>query len=238
MFEYFDDDLGVVVVKYHASAKRFIARRVGEQIHVTAPYGFNPGKIPGIIADMKPRLMQLSPRKKELIDEQFTLQTHTFSVKICRTNLFEDKIKMSLANQILTIHIPETADLNKERVQSVLREMIKLAIRQEAKRILPQKTKMFAKKFGLQYKGVKINSSKGRWGSCSREKNINFSFFLLLLPEKYIDYVVLHELAHTKELNHSDRFWNLLSGFCGEDARLISKELKRNIPQSVELLYD
>jgi predicted metal-dependent hydrolase len=73
---------------------------------------------------------------------------------------------------------------------------------------------------------VKINSSRGRWGSCSAKKTINLSLFLLLLPQHLIDYVLLHELCHIREMNHSVRFWKLLDSFTDEKALQLREELK------------
>ena len=69
---------------------------------------------------------------------------------------------------------------------------------------------MLSMQHNLPYKSVKINSSSGRWGSCSTRGNINLSYYLVLLPKHLIDYVLLHELAHTREMNHGKRFWALL----------------------------
>ena len=73
---------------------------------------------------------------------------------------------------------------------------------------------------------MKINSSRGRWGSCSARKDINLSYYLVLLPFRLIDYVLLHELCHTREMNHSERFWQLLDRFTGGKALALRKELK------------
>lgn len=61
---------------------------------------------------------------------------------------------------------------------------------------------------GVQYEKVKVNSAKTRWGSCNSRENINFTYRLIFAPEDVIDYVVVHELAHLKEMNHSHRFWS------------------------------
>lgn len=66
----------------------------------------------------------------------------------------------------------------------------------------------YAKIAGFTYKSIKITDAKKRWGSCSSKGNLNFSWRLIMAPLKVVDYVVVHELAHLEEKNHSKRFWN------------------------------
>ena len=79
-----------------------------------------------------------------------------------------------------------------------------------AKTILPLKAARFAKIMGLKYGRITITSAKKRFGSCSSKGNIAFSYLLMLYPEEAIDYVVVHELAHLVEMNHSKRFYALI----------------------------
>ena len=99
------------------------------------------------------------------------------------------------------------------------------ALRRNAKIVLPPRLYMLSMKHGLPYEQLKINSSKGRWGSCSAKKHINLSCYLMLLPSHLIDYVLLHELAHTKEMNHSEKFWALLDKLTDGKAKALRKEL-------------
>ena len=64
---------------------------------------------------------------------------------------------------------------------------------------------------GLKYNSVRINGAKTRFGSCSAKKNISYSYRLMAYPEEAIDYVVVHELAHLVEMNHSPRFYNVIA---------------------------
>ena len=91
----------------------------------------------------------------------------------------------------------------------------------------PPRLDRLSKQCGLPYASVKINSSQGRWGSCSTKKDINLSYYLVLLPSYLIDYVLLHELCHTREMNHSERFWSLLNQFTEGKALALRGELKK-----------
>ncbi|MCL2401523.1 MAG: M48 family metallopeptidase [Oscillospiraceae bacterium] len=79
-----------------------------------------------------------------------------------------------------------------------------------AKHLLTHKTAAFAEQMGVTPSAVKINSAKSRWGSCSGKNSINFSWRLIMADEGVIDYIVVHELAHIRELNHSPRFWAIV----------------------------
>lgn len=76
-----------------------------------------------------------------------------------------------------------------------------------AMEIFPERTAYFAEKMGVTYGRITIREQKTRWGSCSQAGNLNFNWKLVLMPPEILDYVVVHELAHRKEMNHSPRFW-------------------------------
>jgi len=99
-------------------------------------------------------------------------------------------------------------------------------LRKEACDYLPVRLNQLAVQFGFTYHRVRISQSRGRWGSCSSKKNINLSLYLMTLPLHLIDYVILHELCHTKEMNHGPSFWALLDEVTGGKARSLRAELR------------
>lgn len=80
-------------------------------------------------------------------------------------------------------------------------------LRKEAKIFLPKRTEELAEIYNFQYKKVYIKNQKTRWGSCSHVNNINLNINLMRLPKHLIDYVILHELMHTRHKNHGPKFW-------------------------------
>lgn len=83
-------------------------------------------------------------------------------------------------------------------------------LRRQAAIELPSRVVFFAQKLGVTYGRITIRTQKTRWGSCSGKGNLNFNSLLMLAPESVRDYVVVHELCHLKEMNHSRAFWQLV----------------------------
>lgn len=78
----------------------------------------------------------------------------------------------------------------------------------KARKYILERVAYFAEHMGVTYGRITIRNQKTRWGSCSSKGNLNFNCLLMLTPAEIIDYVVVHELCHRKEMNHSGAFWN------------------------------
>jgi len=86
-----------------------------------------------------------------------------------------------------------------------------LVYKKPAARLVLKKVNHFNKTYRFKFSKISIRNQRTRWGSCSSRGNLNFNYKIIFLPEKMIDYIIVHELCHLKELNHSDRFWELVS---------------------------
>ncbi len=90
-----------------------------------------------------------------------------------------------------------------------------------------QRVEFFNQQYGFSYNAIRIKNQKTRWGSCSRKGNLNFNYKILFLSEAVRDYIIVHELCHLKEFNHSKKFWNLV-GQAFPDYADIKKKLKQS----------
>lgn len=99
---------------------------------------------------------------------------------------------------------------NKQRILS--EEEIK-ALKEKARTYITQRVAYYSDIMGLRASRVKISSAVTRLGSCSATNSLNFSYRLMLLPDELIDYIVVHELAHIKEKNHSARFYDVVASY-------------------------
>lgn len=96
--------------------------------------------------------------------------------------------------------------LEAESTEKLTREKV-IALAEEALKIIPARVEYFAKVIGVTYGKITIRNQKTRWGSCSSKGNLNFNCLLMLAPPEVLDYVVVHELCHRKQMNHSKAFW-------------------------------
>jgi predicted metal-dependent hydrolase len=88
------------------------------------------------------------------------------------------------------------------------------------------KVQQWNKFYGFSYSRVSIKNQKTRWGSCSKKGNLNFNYKIIYLPENLVDYLIVHELCHLKEMNHGRNFWQLVSQTI-PDCKKLRYELRR-----------
>lgn len=108
----------------------------------------------------------------------------------------------------ITEHLNKAKERQKkaEDVQKLTIDEVK-QLADLALKVIPEKTRYYAESMNVQYGRITIRNQKTRWGSCSGKRNLNFNCLLMLAPDEVIDYVVVHELCHLIEMNHSKAFW-------------------------------
>lgn len=221
-----DKELGRILIRVNVRARRLTFRTKADGVHATVPPGTPLAEIEKAIDRLRPRLKEARKQQRSpLIDLNYRIDTEFFKLTLVTGQRTRFLSRSELGE--MQIVCPPDADFSDERLQEWLRKVIEEALRRNAKIILPPRLYMLSTKYSLPYKRVKINSSNGRWGSCSAGGSINLSCYLVLLPKHLIDYVLLHELAHTREMNHGEGFWNLLNRLTDGKAEALRTELKQ-----------
>lgn len=119
-----------------------------------------------------------------------------------------------IAVSVLKMQAVEPTPLQKEKSPSEKR--LEAIYREAAKEYFPKRVSYFSHVLGVSYGKITIRDQKTRWGSCSSKGNLSFNWRLILAPPNILDYVVVHELCHRKEMNHSPRFWALVESVMPE----------------------
>ena len=166
--------------------------------------------------------------KEERVQTKFTPETD-FGTYSRRVQLIPDNrqnVRVKVRPEVVEIYYPATRDINDAVVQEVIRKAVEHAWKVEAHEVLPARVKALAEQHTLKYKRLSIRSSRTCWGSCSADNSLNLSLHLMHLPDHLIDYVILHELCHTRYKNHGAAFWALLDELTGGKARLYDRQMK------------
>lgn len=224
-----DKELGKIVVTINTRAKRFIFKMKSGQLYATIPPGCKVQDLEQAINNCREGLLKMKRNGEVKKDKTMIIPGRKL-----RTRSTEILISTERRSDFLSTHSPGCykiccpldTDFAKDNVQQVLHNSICRLLRFEAKRYLPGRLNELAGKYKFEITGVTINSSRTRWGSCSSARKINLSLYMMLLPDHLIDYILLHELCHTVEMNHGDRFWKLLNKCSDGRSDALRDELK------------
>lgn len=139
------------------------------------------------------------------------------------------KPTVKIVQQHIVATLPHGQDVADQASQDAIRDVVAEALRKQAKAYLPRRLKTLAAEGGFFYNKVRFSHANGRWGSCSTNGTISLNIALMKLPDELIDYVLYHELCHTKEMNHSDRFWQHVAAH-DIHYKLHRRQLKKHTP--------
>lgn len=209
-------DVGDVLVRHNSRARRIsIKVKDGEVILVIPPFVDDGVALEFLHKNKLFVTESLKKSKSKIVffDEKTNYKTLTFSLNINRTD--KELGRAYLKKDVLTIEIPQKMPISSDKTQKMIQKILLAAMKIEAKKVLPTRVSDLAARFGFKFKAVNIRLSRTRWGSCSSQGMVSLSVYLMRLPSELIDYVILHELCHTKEMNHGPRFWSLLDSVCG-----------------------
>ncbi|MBI5152823.1 M48 family metallopeptidase [Candidatus Peregrinibacteria bacterium] len=101
-----------------------------------------------------------------------------------------------------------------------------LESKSRAKKLVREKLIRFNRIYNFSFRKIAIRNQGSRWGSCSKKANLNFNYKIIFLPENLADYLIVHELCHLKEMNHSKKFWELVAKTVPE-YKTFRKQLKK-----------
>ncbi len=224
------ESIGTVTVYKRRGVRRINLRVSGSVIKVTQPIwlpystGLNFAESQTAwITEQKAKTTRPQLKNGQLIGKRHTLY---FKAGIKEKTTVND-------SQIIVTH-SSLLDSTDSQVQSIAVSAIKRALKKEAEQLLPSRLKLMAETYGFKYESVRIRSMSSRWGSCTNNKTITLNCYLMMLPWSLIDYVLLHELTHTKHLHHGKSFWAAMKDIM-PDTDKRKKELKNHQSQILPL---
>ena len=207
-----DPEFGEITVSYKASARMMrISVGTDGRLKASAPNYTPLFAVKAMVAAQRDQI-------RSLYTAQNTPQSYQHGDIIGKSHHLvivpigtSKKADSRIQGQNIIIHVPTNTPVSSPHVQRVIRDAAIQALRIEAKAYLPRRLKELAKNNGYTYERVRFSHAGTRWGSCSSTGTISLNIALMKLPNELIDYVLSHELAHTRHMNHSAAFWREVS---------------------------
>lgn len=216
---------GRIRIVVNRRAKHIIMRAMPDAIRITVPPAATAGDIENALKRHGDALKKKQEQQqRRFIDTHYRIDNENFCFSIAEHS--GKNFIMSSKGRETTLLCPTGTDYAKR--EDWLREVVKKAVTKAAKKMLPTRLQALAEKHGLKYSKCSIRDTHTRWGSCNTKGNISLSIYIMLLPDRLVNYILLHELCHTVHMNHGDGFWKLLDELCGTDSKALRRELKRH----------
>ena len=159
--------------------------------------------------------------KKYIDGESFNILGETYYLKLIEGK--NKRAKTRINNSFLEIIAKEIMNFSKDSIKKEVQAFCKKYF----KNLCIDKSLYYAEKYNVKFNKVTVKNHKSKWGSCSSTKNLNFDWKLIFCPESVVDYVIIHEVSHLLQMNHSKRFWDLVKIEC-PDYKTQRKWLREN----------
>ncbi len=224
-----DDEFGRVRVRFNKQARRFTFRAQSDGLVLTCNPMSSESDIRNALDRLRPKLrdmLESSKTRKEqlMLRPGYRLANDIFELRWHREE--EGRLYVSHKQGIMAVHYVESVDFETPIIQRWLVAQLSHNLGQQAKSLFPKRLAELAQENGFSYSCVRIRETHSRWGSCSSRGSINLNSHLVLLPRHLRDYVMLHELCHTREMNHSPKFWALLDHITGGNNKKYRAEIR------------
>ena len=222
---------GLVTVRKSKKAKRISIRiRHDQPVEVVIPWwtSYNRGKAFALQKKdwIQKHTDRLSGMREKIITHHTIIHTPAINIHFRFLQNSTGHTRASYTNGVLRVEYDRRMNVCDDSVQQIVKQYLMQMLRKEALAYLPERLAQLARQFGFQYNRVSIRNQKTLWGSCSNRNNINLNLHLILLPSHLIDYVLVHELVHTRHKNHGPDFWSALN-HCLGDGKAFARELRQ-----------
>lgn len=204
-----DKEFGEITVRRSARARQVRIRVAPDgRLRASLPLYAPLFLVRRLLKDSRKEIREILSQADPAAPYENGMQIGKSHTLIVRERAIETPKATSHGQQII-IDIPEGESIGDYK--QLVRDAVVKALRKEAKSYLPRRLKFIAEKHGFEYQKVRFSHASSRWGSCSAAGTVSLNIALMKLPFELIDYVLIHELAHTQEMNHSDNFWKIVS---------------------------
>lgn len=214
------DGIGLVTFQKRRANRSIRIHIHGNDIKVTMPY-FVPYRQAEAFVKSRKDWISKNRGKVELLRlGSYVGKNHVVSIRPGET------IRTRITNNELILTLPSNTQITNRDVQNKLKTAAERALKAESNDLLGLRINDLAFEHGFEFKSVHYKKMKTRWGSCDQANNLIFNIYLVQLPWDLIDYVIIHELAHTLHHNHSKDFWAIVEN-CLPDYKEKRKEIKQ-----------
>lgn len=207
IFQYEAETIEAIVTKSKRKSLSIAIQPDGNLL-VKAPFGLSESEIlkwikskTGWIIRHREKILEqqsANPPKRYIRGEKFSYLGQEYELEVRISEGRAGMVRI-LENKLVIF--------SKEDSEEVIEKILNNWYMAQAKIWIPKRVRFFAVQMGESYKNITIKNQKKRWGSCSSARNLNFNWRLIMTPVEVMDYVVVHELCHLKQMNHSQAFW-------------------------------
>ena len=226
-----DDELGRISVYTHSNSRKISIRKSPDKyfsFKAVIPSEKYLDNLKELIKRERKSLKALHQEiTKDHVDETFAIDSDLFKLRMkLEADGDREHIRRD-ADGTFILYYNENTDFDDVYMQMGIEDLVIRVMRYHANNVLPKIIMELANAMGAKVTNIKITKARSRWGSCSSTGTISLSCFLVTLPVDLIKFVIIHELSHTFEMNHSSRFHELVDRLTGGREKDFEERLKQ-----------